>query len=226
MGLFLVILVCVIGFFVFLSWLFSYADRRYPMSMIMVTALLIYGCMLGILFALGQYLGELGLVLYAVSILYSCMYWGWKIIKAHKEKHKIQWGIMLTLLAYTWAVLYITIIMREGGSSARVQMEVLNWANNSAQNSGAESFQHILMNCIMFIPIGILYPFLYEQCRRKVYISAISFGLLLSVLIETCQLIFRYGTCDIDDILSNFLGTVIGTGIAGIWNKMKKHHYN
>ena len=66
--------------------------------------------------------------------------------------------------------------------------------------------QHMFLNVVLFVPVGLLYSVLPKKCR-KVFVPAISFGLMLSVLIETVQLLFEFGTCDIDDIISNFMGT-------------------
>ena len=68
----------------------------------------------------------------------------------------------------------------------------------------------------MFVPVGIGVPLLTEKGRGKLLTGA-SFGLLLSVVIETGQLILHSGTCDIDDMIFNTLGSVTGAVMARAW---------
>lgn len=217
MDSFFIILLVVLGYFFVLSMVMARLDSGRAISAVAVIVLLIYGCMIGMAAAIGQYLGEAGLLIYAVSIIYSCLFWSWKIYRSVKEKPKIQLGALLTMLAYLMAVLYITIFMREGGTNFTVQMEVLNWM----QEEGIETFEHILLNVAMFVPIGALFPFVTEGSRGKL-VSGTSFGILFSVLIETGQLILHSGTCDIDDIISNSLGAFIGALMVTSGLQIKK----
>lgn len=68
-----------------------------------------------------------------------------------------------------------------------------------------------ILNTILFIPLGIFLPILYKKYRnfKKVAIS----GFLTSLFIEIMQ-IFSYRATDIDDLITNTLGTIIGYLIA------------
>lgn len=111
--------------------------------------------------------------------------------------------------------------MRESGTNSQVQMYVMNWLFASKESGAVESFDHVLLNAAMFVPIGILFSLAADE-DRGAFISAASFGMLVSVIIETGQLIFHYGTCDIDDIISNTAGAAIGALIITIWQKGKR----
>lgn len=66
-------------------------------------------------------------------------------------------------------------------------------------------------NVIMFIPLGFFLPLVFQtlQKLRKVLLTT-----LLSIgLIEILQLFTLLGSCDIDDLILNLLGTAIGYGI-------------
>ena len=65
-----------------------------------------------------------------------------------------------------------------------------------------------LLNIMMFIPFGILYPFIYNSSFKKtLFVSTI-----FTLSIETWQLISARGlsSCDITDVINNLMGTIIG----------------
>lgn len=73
----------------------------------------------------------------------------------------------------------------------------------------------------MFMPIGFILPLLYKISGKKV----ILLGLLFSLFIETSQLFLQRGT-DIDDLMLNSLGVVLGLLIYKLVDKKKKELVN
>jgi len=76
---------------------------------------------------------------------------------------------------------------------------------------GKQNFRNNLVgNIIMFIPLGILLPWVYNKRFKQVLV----FGALASVAIELIQYLnmfagyYRY--VDIDDVILNTLGAIIG----------------
>lgn len=70
-----------------------------------------------------------------------------------------------------------------------------------------------LLNVLMFIPVGFLLPFLWE--RYQGIKQVLKFGCFLTMFIETAQ-IFTFRTTDIDDILTNLLGALLGYLLAWV----------
>lgn len=62
------------------------------------------------------------------------------------------------------------------------------------------------LNMLLFVPLGILLPLLWRSCRLY---KTVAIGFSLSLLIELSQL-FNYRATDIDDLLMNTLGTLLG----------------
>lgn len=62
-------------------------------------------------------------------------------------------------------------------------------------------------NIIMFIPIGLLVPFLISSHFQ--FFKTLSFGFFLTLSIEFLQL-FNFRATDIDDLIANTLGSLIG----------------
>lgn len=64
-----------------------------------------------------------------------------------------------------------------------------------------------IKNVLLFIPLGFLLPFLWERYRK--WQSVLLFGFGTSLTVEVLQ-IFTYRATDVNDILTNTLGTMIG----------------
>lgn len=78
-----------------------------------------------------------------------------------------------------------------------------------------------LGNIMIFIPIGLLVPIIWKLKDKTV----ILIGFLISLSIELSQLFLNRGT-DIDDLLFNTFGTIIGLVIYKIISKKEKKYVN
>ncbi len=65
-------------------------------------------------------------------------------------------------------------------------------------------------NVLAFAPFGFMLPVVIR--KRKCFFDAAMLSFLLSFCIETIQLTFRVGSFDVDDLLLNTVG-----GILGYW---------
>ncbi len=70
--------------------------------------------------------------------------------------------------------------------------------------------KNLAVNIIMFMPCGFLASFFLK--RNRVW-HILIFGIILSVIVEMLQALLGVGTVDIDDVILNTLGTLIGYGI-------------
>ena len=62
-------------------------------------------------------------------------------------------------------------------------------------------------NIVAFVPFGLFLPMLM---RRNSGWGVVLAGFLTSCLVEIIQLVSGLGTCDVDDIILNTLGVVVG----------------
>ena len=68
-------------------------------------------------------------------------------------------------------------------------------------------FLNIFGNVLAFMPFGFLLPLIWKNFRNAK--KVVLMGFLMSLAIEICQL-FNIRTTDIDDLLMNTLGTLVG----------------
>ena len=78
----------------------------------------------------------------------------------------------------------------------------------------------LLGNFALFIPFGLFIPRLFERYRRFVKFILLAFAILISI--ETFQVLTLRGSFDVDDIILNLAGAVIGFFIARIAKSRKQ----
>ena len=81
-------------------------------------------------------------------------------------------------------------------------------------------FLNIFGNILAFVPFGFFVSRLSKKGGNLFFGTLM--GLELSLLVELCQLIFRIGSFDVDDILLNTLGAFFGYLIHWCLRKMKQ----
>lgn len=151
---------------------------------------------------------------------------------------KKAWKIcaIITFVVYCMAVLHIVLL-------SRLYMLRYGWGKNSilqylsynanfvpfrtiggyitALRSGSMNrgipIKNLLGNALMFLPLGIYLPLLWEKMRsfRATFLTTL--GVLL--VIELLQMVTRLGSFDIDDLILNLLGAAVGYGVYVIWGK-------
>lgn len=105
---------------------------------------------------------------------------------------------------YFAVLVAITFLSRESGSRSGVMdLELFStWGINDRNNA------FVIENVLLFIPYGFLCSWNFSSAR-KLFRCAL-FGAATSFCIEWLQLVTGRGYFQIDDILTNILGTVLG----------------
>jgi len=67
--------------------------------------------------------------------------------------------------------------------------------------------RNLLGNIILLIPLGFLFTGLYQKLKWK---SIFLVGLIIGTTLELLQVLFKSGIFDIDDIILNLLGIIMG----------------
>ncbi len=83
--------------------------------------------------------------------------------------------------------------------------------NSSSNYLIRHAFINLVGNVIMFVPLGVLTPFVWTKLR--IFWKWLFYTVLTIICIEVIQLFTLLGSCDIDDLILNIIGAVIGYGI-------------
>ena len=160
---------------------------------------------------------KLGII--AALLILFCFFIGYflvykKLMKGQKKislKAFLWWGIFI---CYLCVVIGATLLNR-GDFWLNNKIQPLFYSYKDAWiNFSAAAWRNIILNFCMFIPLGIWLPLGIKQFRRfwATYLAGFAFTLV----IECIQLIFRRGIFELDDILGNTVGTMIGYGLFSI----------
>ena len=71
----------------------------------------------------------------------------------------------------------------------------------------AEDFRNSVLNVLLFVPLGMFLPVLWQGFRKKQHTLLFGFG--MSLLIEVLQ-IFTFRATDVNDLITNGIGTWVG----------------
>ena len=82
---------------------------------------------------------------------------------------------------------------------------------------------NLVGNVMAFVPFGAILPILRRETRGILRIAILT--LEFSLLVETIQLIYKVGSFDVDDLLLNTLGGVLGYGIFVFCNYLRRKFY-
>lgn len=76
----------------------------------------------------------------------------------------------------------------------------------------------MILNILLYIPMGFLLPQVIHKLR---FGRVVLMGFLASLLTETVQLVFHLGWFDVDDLINNTLGTLMGFILFALFIKRR-----
>lgn len=83
------------------------------------------------------------------------------------------------------------------------------------------SFENLVGNVVIFVPFGFLLPMVHRRGRN--FFIMLLHALLFVLGIEIFQLFSGFGAFDVDDILLNCMGAVLGYLVYAFCEGIKKH---
>jgi len=135
------------------------------------------------------------------------------IIPRHCDSDRIKNSILDVAIAdYLTFILIETLLNRTTGGNYEL---VPFWSYTAAINGATYLWKEIILNYLLFIPLGF-----FMEVRIKKSFRVWAIGVCLSLMIEVSQLIFKRGLFEFDDIIGNSLGCVIGAIIGVIILKL------
>lgn len=143
-------------------------------------------------------------------------------------KRKIRLSQMIAgLLAFLFlSVVFGSTVFTRNPSPERKYMLKLFWSwERVFVNRSREMLKENLLNCVLLFPLGVLIPAIFR--RRIKWWKGYLYGFFVSAMIETCQLIFRRGLFEWDDMIHNALGCMIGCLVTDwLFFRRRRGHFS
>lgn len=126
------------------------------------------------------------------------------------------------MLIYLAIVVYLTLISRLGND--------YSWTNitrfvpfvdlqQAVTTRSIAPIVHAIKNLLLFVPFGFMLPLIDREKMNRVGYAAF-FGMSVSTFIETFQHLYSLGMFDVDDIIANTLGAVVGYLVCRVGMKL------
>lgn len=145
--------------------------------------------------------------LYRIVFIILILVAAWSIMGRIAGKRR--WWHILNLvvcIGIVATIVYMTVYNRAGNIREAVLMPFHSFIEAQEQ---PEIYRSMLMNVFLFVPIGLSLPFALPIEHNGTI--TILFAFCLSIFIEFIQYKYGLGRCEVDDVIMNTLGALIGT---------------
>lgn len=154
------------------------------------------------------------LFLLAVSVIYIAIK---KLISNKKISNSI---IIISFVIYFCLMIYTALIDRNASIDSSGYCLIPFYSYYQFFNGNRDIMQQSFMNIAFFYPVGFLLSCLDMGFVKKSKWVIVVFAFVFSFCIEALQYIFHLGYAEVDDLIHNTLGTVIGILVFAFLNKL------
>lgn len=149
-----------------------------------------------------------------------------------ETKRKIKWISVVLFLFYLILLTYFLFFAesygrvlseREYSYNLQPLKEIKRFWIYREQLGFFAVFTNIIGNVLCFVPFGAIFPVLNRKTRHFVVIVLLSFQ--FSLIVECIQLISKVGSFDVDDLLLNTIGGMIGYLVFCVCNRVRRNIY-
>ena len=147
---------------------------------------------------------------------------------ASDRKKKIKYITGLMLILYFAVLIYVCFFSERYGRNIvsdyyRYNLEPFKEIHRFFAYKdilGAKAFIiNMFGNVLAFAPYGFMIAVISVKCRRFYLTGALT--LVLSLMIETIQLVCRVGAFDVDDLILNTIGGLLGYAVFAAANRLR-----
>lgn len=144
------------------------------------------------------------LVIFILFLTGMILIFGMKKKNTYDMDRMIWFG---TLSFYMAMVMGVTFLNREPMAYYQWNIQLF-WSYTAVINGSFSSLLQILGNVMLFVPWGFLLPYMWK--RMRVFFHILSASILLTLSIEVMQFITRRGLFELDDLVHNTIGGILG----------------
>lgn len=205
----LIVILLLCGYLYLLQIVTRRTANKNSLTLVAFVLLLIYAAISGALILILSTLGSVEMILLALMLLFASVSLFLTIYGLIRDFRKLNKGMLAVFLVYMFALAYITFFSREVRDQTVITIVPFNSFAKALRTHSPDAINHLLLNVALFIPMGLLLPMIYPEKLASIFF-VLPMGMMCTTLIESIQLILRLGNCDIDDIIANTLGTLLG----------------
>ena len=121
-------------------------------------------------------------------------------------KKGLRYSSGLLLVEYVFLLFCTTVFFRTVGEIRRYDFHPF-WSYNAIQDGKKDLMAENIMNVVVFIPVGLLLGIAFKQMT---WWKTLLIGCGISVAIEALQFFFMRGFTEVDDVMHNTVGCMIG----------------
>ncbi|MES2930757.1 MAG: VanZ family protein [Patescibacteria group bacterium] len=187
--------------------------------------------------ALGVSIDNIGVGI-ALGIVIGALF---DAIRAQKSAPKaMQKRLIATLILIAYSAILIKVMVFKDMPLIKVDQLMLNFGGTATGHANFVPFKtigpyllgykgwiiagiNLVGNIALLVPIGFLVPFIYRNMTRK---KSLALAVAAGLVIEIMQTVLHVGIFDIDDVILNALGVMIGFWvfvILGKWVRERKY---
>lgn len=122
---------------------------------------------------------------------------------------ELNYGMLAMFVVYLLAVMYITLLSRNTTGDHTISLFRVDMLTSALRTRSLKPMEHIFLNIALFLPFGFLLPHVDPKNLDDITYPLL-FSLLLTLLIETTQMMLNLGQADLTDIVANVLGGAAG----------------
>ena len=154
---------------------------------------------------LNDIINTVPLYIYVYIFSFVCVSIVAVIIKCGKNRWKYVGCILL--IAYIILVFCSTVFFRETADARKYNLLPF-WSYRIILETNSKALMaENLMNIIFFLPIGLISGMFFPNIR---WWRVLQSGMFIAITIETLQFLFNRGFAEIDDVIHNTVGCLIG----------------
>ena len=145
------------------------------------------------------------LVIFAAGVLTAGFFLGIRRVTGWRIRFQISANGLcrVLLLVYLLVLLQTALFSREPGSRYSLDLTLFETWGRSAVSRA-----YFIENILMYLPFGILAPACFRKLERPWVCVLTAFA--SSVLLEWIQLLTHRGYCQLDDVVTNTAGALVG----------------
>lgn len=140
----------------------------------------------------------------AIAVLSACLAFHKKFTAIFVFQFTLRLIWLFTFVTYSYCVLQLTILSR----TPVPHYDHIDWVFLSRWFDNNEQKAFYIANIVMFFPLGVLLPMAGKPMRHILIAAPVATA--CSIGIEAAQLKYHLGACQLDDVLLNSFGFLLG----------------